>query len=206
VIIMKKVKYLIITCLSIALLSYGVVAFANGGTSADSVNISHKAETGKFIALENGKIKVSLEDGIETYPLDKSTWVLRDKKKAAIENLMSGDKLEFVFNSSNKVAYIKAYSEVYLKAEAEAAILSASPTPTPTLAPTAAIAVVNPEPSPTVASKVKEDNQTVAEEQEDNKTVSDDKHEVNDDDHEGIVNDHHDSKDNNDQENENEAD
>jgi Cu/Ag efflux protein CusF len=199
---MKKVKYLIITCLSIVLLSYGVIAFANGGTSADSDNILREAVTGKFIALEDGnrKIKVSLEAGIKTYPLDKSTWVLRDKEKATLENLKSGDKIEFVFNSSNKVAYIKAYSEVYLKAEAAA--LSASPIPT--LAP---IATVKPEPSPTATPKVNkpiikvnDDNQAIAAKQEDKNEVDcDDKHDSKDndnEDHDGKGNDHHDGKDN----------
>jgi hypothetical protein len=149
VIILKKVKFLIITCLTIALLSFGVVAFANGGTSTGSVNISQKIVTGKFIALEdkNSKIKVSLEAGNETYVLDKSAWVLRDKEKAVLESLKSGDKLEFVFNISNKVAFIKAYSEAFVKAEA-AALLA---TPAPTLAPTT---IVIPEPSPTAVPKV----------------------------------------------------
>jgi hypothetical protein len=195
VIILKKVKYFIITCLSIALLSYGVVAFANGGTSADSVNISHEALTGKFIALEDGnsKIKVSLVAGVETYPLDKSIWVLRDKKKATLVNLKSGDKLEFIFNSSNKVAYIKAYSEEYLKAVVAA--LSASPTPT--LAPIATIIL---EPSPTTAPKVKKAhikvkvaNQAVAAIKEDkNKVNCDDKHDGKDNKHHGKNN--HDMK------------
>ncbi|QGQ93845.1 hypothetical protein EHS13_02445 [Paenibacillus psychroresistens] len=146
---MKKVKLLFITCLTIALLSFGVVAFANGGTSTDSVNISHKIVTGKFIALEeeNTKVKVSLEAGTELYPLDKTILVLRDKEKAVLANLKVGDKLEFAFNSSNKVAFIKAYSEAFLKAEA-AALLA---TPAPTLAPTA---TVKPTPSPTDAPKV----------------------------------------------------
>jgi Cu/Ag efflux protein CusF len=140
----KKVKYLMVTCLTIALLSFGVVAFANGGTSANSDNIKHEAVVGKFVALENknSKIKVSLVSGTETYSLEKTAWVLRDKQKAALENLQIGDKLEFVFNSNNKVAYIKAYSEVYLKAQA-AALLA---TPAPTLAP---IATVNPTPTAT---------------------------------------------------------
>jgi hypothetical protein len=116
------------------LLSFGVIAFANGGTSANSDTIMHDAITGKFVALEdeNSKIKVDLGTAIETYPLADSIWVLRDHQKATLENLKLGDKLEMVWNSSNQVAYIKAYSEEYLKAEAvkvSAASITASPTP-----------------------------------------------------------------------------
>ena len=188
---MKKIKYLIITCLSIAILSYGVVAFANGGTKADSDNIKHDIITGTFVDLEdeNSKIKVKLDNGVETYPLVQTIWILRDKNKAVLENLKSGDKLELVLDSSNKVAYIKAYSEAYLKAEA--AIVSASPSPT---------ATVKPEPSPTAIprvnkpiTKVKAENQVVAEEKElKSKIDYDGQHQGKDDNHhEGKDNKHH---------------
>jgi hypothetical protein len=195
---MKKVKYLIITCLSIALLSFGVIAFANGGTNANSDKLLHDVVTGKFVALEDGnsKIKVNLGTAIETYPLDDSIWILRDKEKAVLASLKLGDKLEMVWNSSNKVAYIKAFSEEYVKAAT--AVASASPTPTPTLAPTA---TVKPEPSPkaTPKVKVKDDNQaTAAQKDNDNKIdYDDDQHDGDDNDHhDDKGNDHHEGKDN----------
>ncbi len=152
---MNKMKYLIVTCLAIALLSYGVIAFANSGTSADSDNIVHVTVSGQFIALqnENSKIKVNVDAVVKAYPLDDAIWILRDHKKAALDSLKSGDKIEFILNSNNKVAYIKAYSEAYLLAEAAALLATPAPTasPAPTLAPAA---TVKPVPSPTAAPKL----------------------------------------------------
>jgi hypothetical protein len=209
---MKKIKYLIITCLSVAILSYGVIAFANGGTSVDSKNLSHGDVTGKFVAMVDGNstIKLDLENGMASYPLDKSFWVFRDQKKTALENLKSGDKIELILNSTKKVAYIKAFSEVYLKAEAAAvsasptptAMVTAKPTPTitpePTLAPTPTIKTV---PIPTVTPNVNkriiivnEDGRAVMEKKEhknkkhghkDDNEGNDDHHDWNNHDHEG---------------------
>jgi hypothetical protein len=222
VVIMKKVKYLIITCLSIAILSYGVIAFANGGTSVESKDLSHGDVTGNFVAMIDGNstIKLDLENGIATYPLDKSIWVFRDQKKTVLENLKPGDKIELILNSSKKVAYIKAFSEVYLKAEAAAspiptATATAEPTPTitpePTVAPTP---TVKPEPSPAVTPQenkriiiVKEDSRLVIEKKEYKYDKhGDDHHDWNDHDdnddnnHDDDWNDHHDWNDHDEEE------
>jgi hypothetical protein len=164
VIILKKIKYLIITCLSIAMLSYGVIAFANGGTNADSKVLSQGDVTGSFVSMVEGdsKIKLNLVSGVETYPLDKSIWVFLDQKKTALVNLKSGDKIVLILNSSKKVTYIKAFSEAYLKAKV--AIVLATPTPSPTLTPTP-----TPTAAPTEIKKitlVKEDKQAVVEKKE----------------------------------------
>jgi hypothetical protein len=150
---MKKLKYLIITCLSFAILSYGVIAFANGGTSTVSKDISHGDVSGKFIDMVEGnsKIKVNIGNGVETYPLDKSIWVFRDQKKTALENLKSGDKLDLILNSSKKVTYIKAFSEVYLKAEVTIASVSPAPTPIATIT-TEPTPTASPEPSPSITA------------------------------------------------------
>jgi Cu/Ag efflux protein CusF len=142
---MKKVKYFIVACLSIALLSYGVIAFANGGTSADSKEISHGDVTGKFVSMIDGNrtIKLELENGVNTYTLDGSVWIFRDQKKTTLENLKTGDKIELILNPNQKVAYIKAYSKVYLKA---AAVTVSASTPIPTAVPTV-------EPTPTATPK-----------------------------------------------------
>jgi hypothetical protein len=207
---MKKVKYLIITCLSVAILSYGVIAFANGGTSVDSKNLSHGDVTGIYVAMIDGNstIKLTLENGTASYPLEKSFWVFRDQKKTALENLKSGDKIELILSSTKKVAYIKAFSEVYLKAEA-AATVSASPTATATAEPTpnvtpkptaAPTPTMKPEPSPTITSNektqfiiVKEDSRVVVEKKEHKITKHHENY--NDDDNHYDDNNHNDDND-----------
>jgi hypothetical protein len=192
---MKKLKHLIILCLSIALLSYGVIAFANGGSSTDSQQLSHGDVTGKFVAMVEGntKIKLDVENGVETYPLDKSFWVFRDQKKTALENLKSGDTVELILNTNKNVAYIKAFSVVYLKEVAAAVSTSPTPAPTPTVTPEPTAAPTprtTPEPSPTVTPDpnkrfilVNEDNREVKEKKEDkHKKHNDDHYNKNEDD------------------------
>jgi hypothetical protein len=191
---MKKLKYLIITCLSFALLSYGVIAFANGGTSTVSKDISHGDVTGKFIAMVEGKskIKVNSGNGVETYPLDKSIWVFRDQKKTALEDIKSGDKIELILNSNKKVTYIKAFSAVYLKAEVT--IVSVSPTPTATITavptPTA-----TPDQSPSITSNENKRNVIVKEDSRVDVKIEEQKH---GDDNNGDNDDNDDHDDNND--------
>jgi TusA-related sulfurtransferase len=208
---MKKLKYLIITCLSFAILSYGVIAFANGGTSTASKDLSHGDVSGKFIVLVEGKskIKVNIGTGVETYPLDKSIWVFRDQKKTALENLKSGDKLELILNSSKKVTYIKAFSEVFLKAEVT--IVSVSPTPTTTITaePTPS---ATPEHSPSITSNenkqiimVIEDNRVdIKKEEQKHSDAQDDDNDNFDNDDNNSNDDHHNDK--NKHENEGEED
>jgi Cu/Ag efflux protein CusF len=177
--ILKKIKYLIITCLSIAILSYGVIAFANGGTNDDSKVLSHGDVTGKFVSMieGNSKITLNLGESVESYPLDRSIWVFRDQKKTVLESLKSGDKIELILNSSEKVTYIKAFSEAYSTAEAATVLATPTPTPTPTATPTMEpTPTVKPEPSPTAAPN--EIKQIM-----DNENDVDDENDVNDDNH-----------------------
>jgi hypothetical protein len=123
---MKKWMYLVIACLSITLIGYSVMAYANE-TPASTAN----EVKGIFVALEGqDNIQIQTTNGTETVALAKSVWVYRNQQKAKLTDLKAKDQLELILNGKRQAAYIKANSMD------AAASVTPSPTPEPTIAAT----------------------------------------------------------------------
>src|SRR6478752_5728602 len=103
---MKKWMYLIIACLSITLIGYSVMAYAN----ETPVNGSKEVK-GIFVALDNqNNIQIQTTNGTETIVLAKSVWVYRNQQKANLKDLKAKDQLVLILNAKLQAAYIKANS------------------------------------------------------------------------------------------------
>jgi hypothetical protein len=135
---MKKWMYLIIACLSITLIGYSVMAYANETPANGSKEVK-----GIFVALDSqNNIQIQTTTGTETIALAKSVWVYRNQQKANLKDLKAKDQLVLILNGKLQAAYIKANSPD------AAASAGPSPTPEPTMA-----ASPTPEPSATVTPK-----------------------------------------------------
>jgi hypothetical protein len=121
---MKKWMYLVIACLSITLIGYSVMAYANETPANASKEVK-----GIFVALDGqNNIQIQTTKGTETIALAKSVWIYRNQQKANLTDLKVKDQLELILNGKLQAAYIKANS---LDAAASAA---PSPTPEPSMA------------------------------------------------------------------------
>jgi hypothetical protein len=131
---MKKWMYLIIACLSITLIGYSVMAYANETPANGSKEVK-----GIFVALDSqNNIQIQTTSGTETIALAKSVWVYRNQQKANLKELKAKDQLVLILNAKLQAAYVKANSPD------AAASAAPSPTPEPTMA-----ASPTPEPSAT---------------------------------------------------------
>jgi hypothetical protein len=121
---MKKWMYLVIACLSITLIGYSVMAYANETPANASKEVK-----GIFVALDGqNNIQVQTTNGTETIALAKSVWVYRNQQKANLTDLKAKDQLDLILNGKLQAAYIKA------KSPDAAASAAPSPTPEPTMA------------------------------------------------------------------------
>jgi hypothetical protein len=128
---MKKWMYLLIACLSITLIGYSVMAYANETPANASKEVN-----GIFAALDGqSNIQIQTTNGTETIALAKSVWVYRNQQKANLTDLKAKDQLELILNGKLQAAYIKA------KSLDAAASTAPSLTPEPTIA-------VSPTPEP----------------------------------------------------------
>ncbi|TDF92121.1 hypothetical protein [Paenibacillus piri] len=105
---MKKWTWIVIGCLCISLVAYGVTAFNDSPASAEQ----SKESKGSFVRLEDGAKKiVIMADGKETvYSLSATAWVYRNMQKSKLDELQPGDSLDLILNSKEQAAYIKASS------------------------------------------------------------------------------------------------
>jgi outer membrane biosynthesis protein TonB len=130
---MKKWMYLVIACLSITLIGYSVMAYANETPANASKEVK-----GIFVALDGqSNIQIQTTKGTETIALAKSVWVYRNQQKANLTDLKAKDQLELILNGKLQAAYIKANSQ-----DTPSAAPSPKPEPTMAVSPT-------PEPSAT---------------------------------------------------------
>jgi hypothetical protein len=157
---MKKWMYLVIACLSITLIGYSVMAYANETPANASKEVN-----GFFVALEGqSNIQIQTTNGIETIELAKSVWVYRNQQKANLTDLKAKDQLELILNGKLQAAYIKAKS-------LDAAATAPSPTPEPTMgvSPTPEpAATATPTPEATV-TQVPASTKQASSKQDDNK-------------------------------------
>jgi type IV secretory pathway VirJ component len=138
---MKKWMYLVIACLSITLIGYSVMAYANETPASTGNEVK-----GIFVALQGqDNIQIQTTNGTETVALAKSVWVYRNQQKAKLTDLKAKDQLELILNGKRQAAYIKANSMD------AAASVTPSPTPEPTIAATPTpnpVATATPTPVP----------------------------------------------------------
>jgi hypothetical protein len=148
---MKKWMYLMIVGISITLIGYSVMAFANGTTGSTTKEVK-----GSFIALEGqSSIQLNTQEGTETIPLAKSVWVYRDQKKAVLTDLKPKDQLDLILNTKMQAAYIKASSQASVEQSTEQTPApSAAPTPTASLAPTVSEAPPSPGMDPNASTQM----------------------------------------------------
>ncbi|MFD0682060.1 MULTISPECIES: hypothetical protein [unclassified Paenibacillus] len=114
---MKKTTWIIISCLFVGLVAYGVMGFSDSSASAE---IS-KETKGSFVRLEDGAKKLVVTvDGKETaYTLSATAWVYRNMHKSTLAELQPGDTLDLILNSKEQAAYIKASSPQTAAAQTE---------------------------------------------------------------------------------------
>ena len=105
---MRIITWVLIACLGIGLVTYGITTFGEQEASAE---VSQEAK-GSFVRLDDGGKKIVIAaDGKEaSYPLSSNVWVYRDMLKSVLEQLQAGDALDLILNSKNQAAYIKATS------------------------------------------------------------------------------------------------
>jgi hypothetical protein len=141
---MKRWMYLIIACVSVTLIGYSVMAYAN-----DPAGSVSKEMKGTFVSLDGqSNIQINTQNGTETIPLAKSVWVYRDQQKANLTDLQKDDQVELILNTKQQAAYIKASS---LSATASP---SATPTATSSPTPVTAVPTATPLPSTSVEPMV----------------------------------------------------
>ncbi|WJH35862.1 hypothetical protein N6H14_08045 [Paenibacillus sp. CC-CFT747] len=140
----KKLAYVLACCLTFVMLGYGVLAYANPTGAAPS-----KEASGVVNSLSDGKLVVTTDEGQSEYPLAESVWVYRDNKKASIEDLKPGDKIEIIFNTKKQAAYLKVTSEDVQPAPTASPSPSATPTASPSVSPSA---VPSATPAPTASA------------------------------------------------------
>ncbi|MCS7459531.1 hypothetical protein N0M98_05205 [Paenibacillus doosanensis] len=105
---MRTIAWIIIGCICIGLVSYGVFGYGDDQASAE---ISQEA-AGQFVRMDDDGKKIVMTVGgqQEVYPVSSTVWVYRDNQKSGTGDLQSGDTLDVILNSKHQVAYIKAAS------------------------------------------------------------------------------------------------
>jgi hypothetical protein len=138
---MKKWMFFMIACVSITLIGYSVIAYANNPAAGDSKEVK-----GSFVAVEGqSNIQIKTQSGTETIPLAKSVWVYRDQQKANLTDLKAEDQVELILNAKMQAAYVKATSPGFTP---PSVMPSPSTTPSVTPSPTPATPTATPLPSP----------------------------------------------------------
>ncbi|WP_216624463.1 hypothetical protein [Paenibacillus foliorum] len=117
---MKKTTWIIISCLCVGLVAYGVMGFSDSSASAE---IS-KETKGNFVRIEDGAKKLVITaDGKETvYTLSATAWVYRNMHKSTLSELQAGDTVDLILNSKEQAAYIKASSPQTAAAQSEGSV------------------------------------------------------------------------------------
>ncbi|ULL13220.1 hypothetical protein DVH26_01235 [Paenibacillus sp. H1-7] len=105
---MKKIIWIVIGCIGIGLLSYGVLGAADTPASAE---MSQEAK-GQYVRVDDGgkRIVVSVGGQEASYPISSTVWVYRNNQKSSLADLKAGDSLELILNNKDQAAYIKAFS------------------------------------------------------------------------------------------------
>lgn len=104
---MNKIAYMGIGAIFTIILSFGWLGYANQISSSEST-----VHIGNLVSIDGEQQEIMVEQNGDniTFSLAESLWIHRNEEKSIIDDLISGDQVEMIFNSMNEVAFIKAHS------------------------------------------------------------------------------------------------
>jgi hypothetical protein len=111
----KRTPVLVAAIALAAVLLCGWTAYA-ATSAANTVSASVK---GTLKSVGEDAVTVTTESGEQTVALAKSVWVYKDDQKAQLADLLMGDQVEFILNSKQQAAYVKATSAAAAAPEPE---------------------------------------------------------------------------------------